>query len=41
MLPHRLTYFEIQRYYQKDTKLNRVYSRSNLPKKRVGKYKKS
>ena len=26
--------FEIQRYYQNETKLNGVYSRNNLPKKK-------
>ena len=31
MLPHPLTNFEIQRYYQKEPKFNGVYSRINLP----------
>ena len=30
--PHTLTNFEIKEYYQNDPKLNRVYSRDNLPK---------
>ena len=32
MLPHRLTYFEIQKYYQNDPRFNRVFSIDNLPK---------
>ena len=32
MLPHPLTNFEIQRYYQNESKFNGVYSRDNLPK---------
>ena len=32
MLPHPLTNFEIQKYYQNKTKFNYVYSNSNLPK---------
>ena len=32
MLPHLLTNFEIQRYYQNEPKFNGVYSRNNLPK---------
>ena len=32
MLPHRLTNFEIQKYYQNETKFNGVYTRNNLPK---------
>ena len=32
MRPHPLTNFEIQKYYQNETKLNGVYSRNNLPK---------
>ena len=32
MLPHYLTNFEIQNYYQIEPKLNSVYSRNNLPK---------
>ena len=34
MLSHPLTDFEIQKYYQNETKLVDVYSRNNLPKKR-------
>ena len=33
MLPHPLTNFEIQRYYQNEPRFNGVYSRNNLPKK--------
>ena len=36
MLPHPLTNFEIQKYYQKELKFNDVYSRNNLPKIKVG-----
>ena len=32
MLPHSLTSFEIQKYYQKEPRFNDVYSRNNLPK---------
>ena len=32
MLPHPLTNYEIQRYYQIDTKFNDDYLRRNLPK---------
>ena len=38
MLPHRLTNFEIQKYYQNKLKFNYVYSRSNLPKIKHGAY---
>ena len=38
MLPHRLTNFEIQKYYQNEPKFNRVYSRDNLPKIKDGAY---
>ena len=31
MPPHRLTNFEIQKYYQNETKFDRVYSTYNLP----------
>ena len=34
--PHPLTNFEIQKFYQNEPKFNVIYSRSNLPKKRVG-----
>ena len=33
MLPHPLTNFEIQKYYQNEPKFNDVYSRNNLEKK--------
>ena len=33
MLPHPLTNFEIQKYYQNEPRFNGVYSRDNLPKK--------
>ena len=33
MLPHPLTNFEIQNYYQTESRFNGVYSRNNLPKK--------
>ena len=32
MLPHPITNFEIQKYYQNKPKFNGVYSRNNLPK---------
>ena len=32
MLPHPLTNFKIQKYYQNEPKLNDVYSINNLPK---------
>ena len=32
MLPHSLTNFEIQSYYQNKPRFNGVYSRNNLPK---------
>ena len=32
MPPHRLTNFEIQKYYKNQSKFNGVYSRDNLPK---------
>ena len=31
--PHRLTNFEIQKYYENEPRFNGVYSRDNLPKK--------
>ena len=34
MPPHPLTNFEIQRYYKNEPRLNGVFSRDNLPKKR-------
>ena len=33
MPPHPLTNFEIQKYYQTETKFNGVYSRNGVPKK--------
>ena len=33
MLPHPLTNFEIEKYYQNGPRLNDVYSRDNLPDK--------
>ena len=38
MLPHPLTNFEIQRYYQNQPKFNGVNSRNNLPKIKGGAY---
>ena len=38
MPPHPLTYFETQKYYQKEPKFNGVYSRNNLPKIKDGAY---
>ena len=32
MSPHPLTNFEMQKYYQNETKFNGVYSRNKLPK---------
>ena len=32
MLPHALTNFEIQKYYQNELKRNDTYSINNLPK---------
>ena len=36
MLPHPLTNFEVQKYYQNEPKFNDVYSRNNLPKIKDG-----
>ena len=33
MPPHPLTNFEIQKYYENESKFNDVYSRDNLPSK--------
>ena len=33
MPPHPLTNFEIQRYYENESRFNGVYSRNNLPNK--------
>ena len=38
MLRHPLTNFEIQKYYQNESKFNGVYSRNNLPKTKNGAY---
>ena len=38
MLPHPLTNFEIQKYYQNEPKFNGVYSRNNLPEIKDGAY---
>ena len=38
MPPHLLTNFEIQKYYQNETKFNGVYSRSKFPKIKDGVY---
>ena len=32
MLPHPLTNFEIQKYYQNKPRINSIYSRNNLLK---------
>ena len=36
MLPHPLTNFEIQKYYENKPKFDGVYSRNNLPKVKMG-----
>ena len=33
ILPHPLTNFEIQKYYQNEIRFNRIYSRASLPNK--------
>ena len=38
MPPHPLTNFEIQKYYQNESKFNSVFSRNNLPKIKNGVY---
>ena len=38
MPPHPLTNFEIQQYYQNETKFNGVYSKNNLPTIKHGAY---
>ena len=38
MSPHPLTNFEIQKYYENETKFNGVYSINNLPKIKDGAY---
>ena len=36
MSPNPLTNFEIQKYYQNGPRFSGVYSKNNLPKKRMG-----
>ena len=36
MLPHPLTNFEMQKYYQNEPKFSVVYSRNTLPKIKDG-----
>ena len=38
MVPHSLTNFEIQKYYQKEPKFNGVYSRNSFSKIKYGSY---
>ena len=38
MLPHPLTNFEIQKYFQNKPKFNGAYSRNDLPKIKDGAY---
>ena len=38
MLPHPLTNFEIQKYYENESRFNGVYSRDNLPRIKDGAY---
>ena len=38
MLPHPLSNFEIQKYYQDEPKFNGIYSRNNLTKIKDGAY---
>ena len=38
MLPHPLSDFEIQKYYENEPKFNGVYSRNNLSKVKDGSY---
>ena len=38
MMPHPLTNFEIQKYYQNEPRFNGVYSRDNLSKIKDGAY---
>ena len=38
MLPHPLTNFEIQKYYQNEPEFSNVYSRINLPETKDGAY---
>ena len=41
MPPHRLTNFEIQKYYQKEPKFHGVCSRNNLPNIKDGAFVKN
>ena len=36
MLPHPLTTFEVQKYYQNEPKFNGIYWRNDLPKTKDG-----
>ena len=38
MPPRPLINFEIQKYYQTESKFNDIYSRNNLPKMKDGAY---
>ena len=38
MLPHPLTNFEMQKYYQNEPRFNGVYSSDNLPRIKEGAY---
>ena len=38
ILPHPLTNFEIQKYYQNEPRFNGLYSRDTLPKTKDGAY---
>ena len=38
MLPHPLTNFEMQKYYQNEDKFNGVYSKNKSPKTKDGPY---
>ena len=38
MLPHPLTNFKIQKFYQNEPEFNGVYSRTNLPKIKDGEW---
>ena len=38
MLPHPLTNFEIQKYYQNELKFKGIYSINNLPRIKDGAY---
>ena len=38
MLPHSLTNFRMQKYYQNELRFNGFYSRNNLPKIKDGAY---